>query len=119
MGFKAQPSTYIIEYAPSGRARCRRCHKVMPKGTLRVRTIAFVCPQRVTCFVRCVSCIDKPFAEAVLKVYEDATRIPCNVSDGDAVAAQTSLRRAAAEAVGGAAGCAEKRSHSSPAACHS
>ena len=76
---------------------------MMPKDTLRIRTTAFVCPQRATCFVRCVSCIDKPFADAVFKVYNEAVQIPCHVSDNDAAAAHTSLGRAAATvAVGNA-----------------
>eukprot|EP00966_Prymnesium_polylepis_P258424 5969619-Prymnesium_polylepis.2 len=65
----------------------------MAKGTLRSRTTAFVCPQRATCFVRCVSCIDKPFADAVFKVYKEVIQIPCNVSDTDAATARMSLGR--------------------------
>ena len=67
----------------------------MAKGTLRIRTTAFVCPQRTTCFVRCVSCIDGLFANAVLKVYKDLSMVPrkVDVSDADAGAARASLER--------------------------
>eukprot|EP00966_Prymnesium_polylepis_P335023 7390383-Prymnesium_polylepis.1 len=66
MGFKTRPSVQLIEHAPTGRARCRRSRELIPKIALRVCTTAFVCPQRPTCLMRCVACIDKPFAVAVL-----------------------------------------------------
>ena len=103
MGFKTRPSVYRIEHAPTGRARCRRCRSLIPKGVLRVCTTAFVCPQRATCLMRCATCIDKPFAVAVLSVYKDASRVPCStgVSNGDASAVRAAIQCAARGATTG------------------
>ena len=76
MTFKTRPSTYRLDVA-TGRARCRgKCKALVPKGNVRVVTTAFVRPNRVTCFTRCLRCIDRPFAAAVLAVYMHADRVP-------------------------------------------
>ena len=107
---------HLIEYAPSSRARCRRCRNAVAKGALRVRTTAFVCPQRATCFVRCMPCIDRQFAASVLAVYKEACRVPCNpsVSDTDVATARASLERAAAEGACRQLGARSKHVCSSP-----
>ena len=46
-------------------------------------TSAFVCPQRATCFMRCATCIDKPFAMTVLSV--------TNVSSDEAAAVRVAI----------------------------
>ena len=76
MTFKTRPSTYRLDVA-TGLARCRgKCKALVPKGSVRIVTTAFVRPKRATCFTRCASCIDRPFAAAVLAVYTRADRVP-------------------------------------------
>ena len=77
MPFKGRPNDYQIEEATSGRAVCRRCHKKIAKGGLRLRIVAFVCPGRSTAFFRCAECVDPKLAAAVLKVCGAAERVPC------------------------------------------
>ena len=47
--------------------------------------------------MRCVACIDKPFAVAVLSVYKEASRVPCStdVSRDDAATVCVAIERAA------------------------
>ena len=61
MPFSARPSTYRIEPAPSGRARCRRCRRAVPKGGIRIAITAFVCPGRSTLLYRCAlpACLER------------------------------------------------------------
>lgn len=96
MGFKARPSTYAIELAPTARARCRKCRRRMSIGSVRVATTAFVQPGRAARFVRCAApaCLDAPFAAAVLAVYRDADRIPATAG----VEAASDVRRMITEA---------------------
>ena len=77
MPFKVRPNDYQIEEAASGRAECRRCHKKIGKGALRLRIVAFVCPGRSTAFFRCAECVDPKLAAAVLTVCGAAERVPC------------------------------------------
>ena len=93
MSFKTRPSAYQIRLA-TGRARCRKCKGAVPKGSARVVTTAFVMPGRVTCFSRCVGCIDGRFAAAVLAVYGRADRVPVDgaVPASAAMAAVGSIR---------------------------
>ena len=74
LGFKTRPSTYRIGIAPTGRARCRKCKRLVKKGEVRVSITAFVRPNRSTCFARCVACIDTSFARMVLSVYRTGHR---------------------------------------------
>ena len=76
MGFKARKSTYRIGVAPTGRARCRGCKKLIGKGATRLVITAFVLPGRATVLSRCGRCIDTRFAAAVLDVYGTADRVP-------------------------------------------
>ena len=76
MGFKAGKSTYRLGVAPTGRARCRGCKKLIGKGETRVVVTAFVMHGRATVFSRCSSCVDARFAAAVLDVYGTADRVP-------------------------------------------
>ena len=77
-GFKQEESTYRISVAPSGRARCRRCRAVIPKGETRLEVCAFVRPGRYTLLLRCTApaCIDAPLSAAILSVYKRADRVP-------------------------------------------
>ena len=67
MGFKTKPNRYVIDIAPTGRAKCRTCDRLVPKGIVRVVTIGFVMPGRVTRRVRCYACgfADSAFAAVV------------------------------------------------------
>ena len=79
MPFAARPSTYRIELAPTGRARCRRCRRAVGKGELRLAITAFVCPGRSTLLYRCAqpACLaDAAFARAVLATYRAPGAVP-------------------------------------------
>ena len=78
MTFLARKSTYRIESAPTGRARCRRCRKAVPKGDLRVAITAFVRPGRSAVLFRCArpACIDATLVNAVLATYGSPDAIP-------------------------------------------
>ena len=97
MAFKSRNNQYLIEEASSGRSRCRRCRTHIPKGALRLRVVAFVCPGRSTAFFRC--CLDAKLAAAVLAVYGSAERVPCasQVDAGRAAQMRASLQLAAGE----------------------
>ena len=69
IGFKTRPSTYKIGVAPTGRARCRCCKRLITKGETRILITAFVMPGRATVFSRCCRCLDTRFTTAVLDVY--------------------------------------------------
>lgn len=83
-GFKAQPSTYKLSVAPTGRARCRVCKQLVGKGELRLETCAFVMPGRRTVFVTHATCVTAAQARDVMSVYRSAERVPVGV-DADAV----------------------------------
>ena len=65
---------------------------------MRVVTTAFVMPGRATCFSRCIGCIDRAFAEAVLAVCREAACVPAHeaVPEATAAAVRAILERAAA-----------------------
>ena len=75
-GFEQRPSTYKISAAPTGRARCRRCHRCIEKGATRIEICAFVRPGRRTRLLRCADCVDARFAAAVLAAHGRAERVP-------------------------------------------
>ena len=94
MVFKARPSVYRIDTAPTSRARCRGpCKQTIRKGELRIAVTAFVRPNRSTQFVRCCHCIDSRFARAVLDVYGSADRVPVahGVSEEDTARVHAAL----------------------------
>ena len=103
MPFKSRKNQYLIEEAPSARARCRRCRKPIPKGALRLRIVAFVCPGRTHAFFRC--CVDAKLAAAALAVYGSAERVPCvsTMDAGRAAQMRLLLERAGRRAVAPAA----------------
>jgi hypothetical protein len=78
MAFKAQPSTYRLSLAPTGRARCRGCKGRVAKGELRLETIAFVRPGRRTVLVQHAraTCVAVALARDVLRVYGSVERVP-------------------------------------------
>jgi len=87
MTFKQRPSTYKISVAPTGRARCRKCRQLIPKGATRLEMCGFVRPGRSTVLVRCGACVDTAMASAILRVYQSAERVPveASVSESEAV----------------------------------
>ena len=99
MTFKARPSVYRIDLAPTSRARCRGpCKQSIRKGALRIAITAFVRPNRSTLFARCCHCIDARFASAVLAVHGTAERVPAahGVPGEDAARVRAALRNAIA-----------------------
>jgi len=100
MGFKARKSTYRIGIAPTSRARCRGCKRLIVKGATRIVVTAFVLPGRVTMLSRCSCCIDARFAAAVLNVYGTAHRVPVEPGVADDELARVCARLSCA---GGAA----------------
>ena len=87
MTFKTRKSLYTISIAPTGRARCRRCKRLVGKGELRIKIKAFVRPNRATTLVRCCACIDAAFARTVLSSHGTAAQVPVEASVGAADAA--------------------------------
>ena len=79
-GFQQRPSTYTISAAPTGRARCRRCHRCIEKGATRIEICAFVRPGRRTRLLRCADCVDARFAAAVLAAHGRAERVPVDAA---------------------------------------
>ena len=75
-GFKTKPNTYSLDLAPSARAHCRGCKKIVGKGDVRVVTHAFVRPNRGTYFVRHVECATSVFMTAVLKSHGSVECVP-------------------------------------------
>ena len=90
MAFKAQPSTYRLSLAPTGRARCRGCKGQVGKGELRLETSAFVRPGRRTVFVHHAraTCVSVALARDVLSVYGSMERVPVGAGVDRAVAAE-------------------------------
>ena len=101
-GFKERRSTYRISVAPTGRGRCRRCRKPIPKGATRLEVNAFVRPGRHTLLLRCTEtgCVDARLAVAVLAVYEHASNVPVNSAlngSAEVLRVQREISRAAGE----------------------
>ena len=65
MTFKTRANRYLLDTAPTGRARCRSCKKIIEKGSPRLVVHAFVRPGRGTKFARHVGCVDKALAVAI------------------------------------------------------
>jgi hypothetical protein len=93
MTFKTRKSLYTISIAPTGRAHCRKCKRLVGKGELRILIKAFVRPSRATTLVRCCACIDTAFARTVLSSHDTAARVPveASVAAADAAAVRAEL----------------------------
>ena len=103
-GFRAQPCTYAIGAAPTGRARCRRCNSRIEKGSTRIEINAFVRPGRRTLLFRCAACIDARFAAAVLAVHGHADCVPVDaglVGSAEALRVQRAIDAASGGGEGG------------------
>ena len=69
MTFKTQPHRYTIGLAPTSRARCRGCRRLVAKGELRLAIHAFVRPNRGTTFTHhlATECMGVALAADVLR----------------------------------------------------
>ena len=98
-GFKERRSTYRISVAPTGRGRCRRCRKPIPKGATRLEVNAFVRPGRYTLLLRCTEtgCVNAHLAVAILSVYVHTSRVPTDaaLSDSEVLRVQCEISQAA------------------------
>ena len=74
--FKTRPPTFSIGLAPTGRARCRGCKRVVEKGEARLVTHAFVRPGRSRDFVRHVGCVSPELMRAVIAAHGSVERVP-------------------------------------------
>jgi hypothetical protein len=84
--FKTRPPTFSIGLAPTGRARCRGCKRVVEKGEARLVTHAFVRPGRSRDFVRHVGCVSPGLMRAVIAAHGSVERVPTEKGmDGDAL----------------------------------
>ena len=84
--FKTRPPTFSIGLAPTGRARCRGCKRVVEKGEARLVTHAFVRPGRSRDFVRHVGCVSPELMRAVIAAHGSVERVPVEKGvDGDAL----------------------------------
>lgn len=78
--FKTRPNTYSLGLAPSSRAKCRACKRVIRKGEVRVVTHAFIRPGRCTFFVRHVKCATTVFVASMLVAHGSIERVPVDSS---------------------------------------
>ena len=56
MAFRARPHIFTLGYAPSSRARCRVCERLIAAGDVRFTVNASIRPGRATVFHRHVEC---------------------------------------------------------------
>ena len=85
MTFKTRANRYLLDAAPTGRARCRGCKKIIAKGSHRLVVYAFVRPGRGTKFARHVGCVDKALASEIQQVCGGVAGVPL----GKAVPSET------------------------------
>ena len=86
--FKTRPHTFSIGLAPTERAKCRGCKKVIGKGEARLVTHAFVRPGHSRDFVRHVGCVSAELLKAVIAAHGSVERVPVEESmDSDAASA--------------------------------
>jgi hypothetical protein len=110
MTFKTKPHRYTIGIAPTSRARCRSCRRVIEKGALRLAIHAFVRPNRGTTFTRHLTpkCIDTALAADVVRAHG----VPCGVRvDGglEAGAVGSAWKALEAQAAERVNGCSWRR----------
>ena len=91
---KAHANRYSLSTAPTGRARCRACKQLVPRGTARLVTLAVVCerPRRVTTFVRHVACVDTKLAALVRSAHGNEVPVVGNV-EPEAVLSMVNVMR--------------------------
>ena len=78
MPFRTRPHEFSIGLAPSGRARCRGCKRLVGKGELRIVTRAFVMPGRARDLVRHTTCVTAVLAKAMLAAHGSMERVPAS-----------------------------------------
>ena len=75
--FKTKPHTFSISRAPTGRALCRGCKRIVAKGEIRLVTHAFVRPGRERAhFVRHIGCVTTQLLNAVLAAHGSVSGVP-------------------------------------------
>jgi hypothetical protein len=74
--FTTKRSTFSLDVAPTSRARCRGCKRMIEKGELRLVTHAFVRPGRGTRFVRHAQCVTEALAREVVSVHRSVECVP-------------------------------------------
>lgn len=86
MTFKTRPSRFELSVAPTSRARCRGCKRMVQKGETRLVTHAFVRPGRGTCFVRHVRCVTVALLREVLAAHGSVEHVPVGAGMDTALA---------------------------------
>ena len=82
-----QNTTQLVfyQFGPNQQSALQaHCRAIIPKGSTRVVTHAFLRPNRATRFYRCAStCIDAAFATAVLRRHKRAQHVPATADVPD------------------------------------
>ena len=90
-GFRTRASKYWIGLAPSGRAKCRSCKRLVQKGEARIVTLAFVRPGYSCKLVSHARCATVALARAMKDACAgDVERVP--MSDDVSVEEQRAIR---------------------------
>ena len=76
MTFKTRLHTYSFGLAPTGRARCRGCRRLIERGALRLVIHAFVRPNRGTRFMRHLGCVGSALQADIARAHGDVTCVP-------------------------------------------
>lgn len=74
--FKTRPHTFSLGVAPTARAQCRACKRLVEKGEPRLVTHAFVKPGRSHDFVQHVACVSGKVLESVFTAHGSVENIP-------------------------------------------
>ena len=82
-GFKTRPSTFRLSLAPTGRAKCRGCKRVVSVGEMRLETLAFVRPDRFTTFIRHLECVNTALANTVVATHGTVEHVPVDTTRAD------------------------------------
>ena len=81
-GFRAQPTMYRLSLAPTSRAKCRACKRIVEKDAVRLEMWCFVKPGRSTTRVVHANCVTAALARNVVKVHGFAVPATKDVNVG-------------------------------------
>ena len=70
MTFKTRPHAFTFDRAPTGRARCRKCRRIIACGAERVVIHAFVRPNRATHRMMHAACAETVLGAVGVEVHE-------------------------------------------------
>eukprot|EP00966_Prymnesium_polylepis_P172716 3994373-Prymnesium_polylepis.1 len=76
---KTRPTQFHLGRAPSSRSRCLGCRKPIGKGQPRLVLTLAVTPRRTARKSRCLECLDRRLAEAVVRACGSAGALPVAV----------------------------------------